>query len=92
MFDKLRPLGTRVIIKLNTEIDKTTSGIIISEDTSKNRPIGTIISTGSDTSSAIKIGDVVYFDDRTVQAHEDGHVVVKESDILGVIKEWWDDA
>ena len=93
-----RPLGDRVLIKRVEEEAKTKGGIII-PDTAKEKPQeGEVISTGPgarDESGKIhaldvKKGDRILFgkwSGTEVKIDGDDLLIMKESDILGVIED-----
>lgn len=94
---KIKPLYDKVLIKREEAVQKTAGGIII-PDTSKEKPsIGTVISVGDgardDTGKILpmllKEGDKVLFSKwgGTEVPGDDTLVILKESDILGIITE-----
>ena len=93
-----RPLGDRVLVKRVEEEEKTKGGIII-PDTAKEKPQeGEVIATGPgarDESGKIhpldvKAGDRILFgkwSGTEVKIDGDELLIMKESDIMGVLKE-----
>ena len=69
MFDKLRPLGDRVLVKRMETEEKTDSGIIIPDAAKEKAQTGTILAIGpgrKDTNGTViplevQVGDVIYF-------------------------------
>jgi chaperonin GroES len=92
-----RPLGDRVLIKRVEEEQKTKGGIII-PDTAKEKPQeGEVISTGPGARDEqgkihaldVKKGDRILFgkwSGTEVKIDGDDLLIMKESDILGVIE------
>jgi len=92
-----RPLGDRVVVKRVEEETKTKGGIII-PDTAKEKPQeGEVISvgpgavnekTGARTAMELKAGDRILFgkwSGQEVKIDGDDLLIMKESDVLGVI-------
>jgi len=94
---KLRPLEDRVVIKQLEAKEKTTGGIIL-PDTAKEKPqIGKIIAVGpgkilddgtKQEMSVKKNDEVIYakYMGNEVEIDGEKYVIIKESDILGVIE------
>lgn len=95
---KIRPLHDRVLIKRLEENTKTAGGIII-PDTAKEKPSeGLIEAVGDGTRGEdgriiplnVKVGDKVLFgkwSGTEVKVNGEERLIVKESEILGVIEE-----
>lgn len=94
---KIKPLYDKVLIKREDAVQKTAGGIII-PDTSKEKPsIGKVISVGDGAREpngklipmTLKEGDKVLFSKwgGTEVPGDDTLVILKESDILGIITE-----
>ena len=93
-----RPLGDRVLIKPTEEAEKTKGGIII-PDTAKEKPQeGEVISAGPGARDEtgkiqpldVKAGDRILFgkwSGSEVQIDGDDLMIMKESDILGVLEQ-----
>ncbi|MEQ9557921.1 MAG: co-chaperone GroES [Rhodospirillales bacterium] len=93
---KFRPLHDRVLVKRIEQDEKTKGGIII-PDTAKEKPMeGKIIAVGSGTRNEdgsitpldVKKGDKVLFgkwSGTEVTIDGDELIIMKESDLLGVI-------
>ena len=94
MFQKFRPLGDRVLIKLIDLEEKTSSGIII-PDAAKEKPqTGLVIATGEGrsfegkiTPLAVKANDIVYVGKYAGTDAGELHRIVREDDILGIIEQ-----
>ena len=78
MATKIRPLQDRVIVKRVKEEEKTKGGIII-PDTAKEKPI---------EGKVIAVGNGKVLEDGTVRKLDgDELLIMKESDIMGVLEE-----
>jgi chaperonin GroES len=94
---KFRPLHDRVVVKRLEEDSKSAGGIII-PDTVKEKPMrgevvavgpGTREESGKITAPDVKAGDTVLFgkwSGTEVKIDGDDLLIMKESDILGVIE------
>ena len=93
---KFRPLHDRVLVKRLDEDEKSPGGIII-PDTAKEKPSeGKVVAAGSGTKSEdgkitaldVKKGDKILFgkwSGTEVTVGGDDLIIMKESDILGII-------
>jgi chaperonin GroES len=94
---KLRPLDDRVVIKQSDAEEKTAGGIIL-PDTAKEKPqIGKIVAVGPGKllddgkrcKMSVKKNDKVIYGKymgSEVEIDQDKYVVLRESDILGIIE------
>ena len=92
-----RPLHDRVVVKRIDEEEKTAGGIII-PDTAKEKPMeGKVIAAGSGARDEtgkvqpldVKAGDMVLFgkwSGTEVKIDGQAYLIMKESDIMGVIE------
>lgn len=92
-----KPLYDRVAVEVVQQDDKTAGGIII-PDTAKEKPMqgrviaagdGTIDETGKKRPLCVKVGDLVLFGKwagTEVKINNKDLLIVKESDILGIIQ------
>ncbi|MCC7017530.1 MAG: co-chaperone GroES [Rhodospirillales bacterium] len=95
---KFRPLHDRVLVKRIEQEERTAGGIII-PDTAKEKPMeGRVIAAGSGTRSEdgkltpldVKAGDRILFgkwSGTEVKMDGDELLIMKESDILGIVEE-----
>ena len=95
---KIRPLQDRVLIKRLEETTKTAGGIII-PNTAKEKPSeglveavgpGAVGTDGKVIPMTVKVGDKVLFgkwSGSEVKVNGEERLLVKESEILGVIEE-----
>ena len=94
---KLKPLDDRIVIKQSEAEGKTTGGIIL-PDTAKEKPqIGKVIAVGPGklldngkrgSMSVKKNDEVIYakYMGNDIEIGGKKHVILKESDILGIIE------
>ena len=94
---KIRPLGDRILVKAEEPKEKKLGGIII-PDTAKEKPQeGTVIAAGNGKIGKdgkvipmeIKVGDKVLYGKYSgteVEIDKETFVIVKQSDILEIIK------
>jgi len=94
---KIRPLGDRVLVKRIEEEEKTKGGIII-PDTAKEKPQegrviavgnGKVLETGKLVPLEVTTGDRILFSKYSgsdIKLDSEEHLIVRESDILGVIE------
>ena len=95
---KIKPLHDRVVVKRLDELTKTSGGIII-PDTAKEKPSEGIVEAVGDGARtedgkvipmSVKVGDKVLFakwGGTEVKLNGEDRVIMKESDILAVVKE-----
>lgn len=93
---KFRPLHDKVLIKKIEQDEKSPGGIII-PDTAKEKPItGEVLAIGNGVIDEqgklrpldVKIGDKILFakwGGTEVKIHGEEYVILKESDILGIL-------
>ena len=93
---KIRPLQDKILVKREEAVEKTAGGIYI-PDTSKEKPsIGTVISIGTGSRNekgelipmTLKEGDKILFTKwgGTEIPGDETLVILKESDVLGIIE------
>ena len=94
----LKPLNNYVLLERLEEETKTAGGIIIPDNAKEKPSRGRVIATGDGEVSkgtripmTVSVGDVVMFAKWASSANEvkiDGkdYVIIKESDILGILK------
>lgn len=94
---KLRPLADRVIVKQSQAEEKTKSGIVL-PDSAKEKPTqGKVISVGpgkldekgKPMEIGLRAGDTVYYgkwSGTEIEVNGEKFVILKESDILGVLE------
>jgi chaperonin GroES len=90
----IKPLGERVLVKLNEELNKTAGGIIIPDGQEDKPSQGEVVALGSGIWSdghykplEVAVGDVVIFGRFSgTEVDVDGkpHLVMKESDLIAI--------
>lgn len=94
MFEKLRPLGDRVLIARLEEQERTIGGIIIPDAAKEKAQTGTVLATGMGRLDAagkvvpmnVKTGDIVYFGKYAGTEVSKDRLIVREDEILGVVE------
>lgn len=96
MFEKIRPLGDRVLLKRLEHQEKTEGGIIVPDVAKEKAQTGTVVAIGKgrvDTTSGttiplqVQVGDKVYFGKYSGTEAGNDHLIVREDEILGVVEE-----
>ena len=93
----IKPLGDRVVVKPEPAEEKTASGLFI-PDTAKEKPQrGTIVSVGpgrvengTKIDMTVKEGDTVLYGKYAgteIKLDGEDYLIMRESDILGIIEE-----
>lgn len=93
MFEKLKPIGDRVLVKRIESEETTASGIIIPDSAKEKAQTGSVIAVGAgkrDTAGnfitpAVKVGDIVFFGKYAGTEANKEYVIIKEDEILGVV-------
>ena len=94
MFDKLRPLGDRVLVKRMETEEKTDSGIIIPDAAKEKAQTGTILAVGPGRKDAngvvipleVEVGDMIYFSKYSGNEAGDDYLIIREDDVLGIVQ------
>jgi len=94
MFKKFRPLGDYILVKRVESEEKTSSGIIIPDAAKEKAQTGIVIAVGKGrihegaiTPLTVQVNDTVYFGKYTGTDAGNDHIIVRESDVLGIIEE-----
>ena len=94
MFKKFRPLGDYILVKRIESEEKTAFGIIIPDAAKEKTQTGIVIAVGQGrlhdgklTPLAVQVNDTVYFGKYVGTDAGQDHLIVRESDILGIIEE-----
>jgi chaperonin GroES len=87
---KIRPLGERILVKVQEGESKTAGGIFIPQTAQEKTQEGVVIAVGDDKDAIkVKVNDRIMYDKYAgTQIKIDGveHLVVKMSDIIAVIE------
>lgn len=86
----VKPLGDRVLVKIEESESKSAGGIIIPQTAQEKTQTGTVVSIGTDTEVIkVKAGDKVMYDKYAgTQIKLSGveHLLVKMADVLAIIE------
>ena len=87
---KIKPLGDRVLIKMEAMEEKTASGIYIPQTAQEKTQVGVVTAVGDDKDAIkVKVGDKIMYDKyagTTVKVNGEENLLVRMSDILAVIE------
>lgn len=94
MFDKMKPLGDKVLVKRQEHESKTPGGIIIPDAAKEKAQHGTVIAVGPGKSTpegtiipcTVKEGDTIFFGKYAGTEAGDDFIIIREDDILGVVE------
>jgi len=81
-----QPLGERVFVTYNEELDKTAGGIYV-PDSAKEKPQRGVVQAIGKKVENVKIGDQVLFDKYSgskLRIEDEECLILKEEDILGI--------
>lgn len=96
MFEKIRPLYDRVLVKrLEEHEEKSPAGIIIPDTAKEKGQMGKVMAvgdgrrteTGSLTPLRVKVGDVVFFTKYAGTEAGKELMILREDDILGIVEQ-----
>lgn len=82
----IKPLGDRVVVKVDREEARTTGGLLLPSAALKKQTAGTIVGLGE--VKLVKAGDRVLYSKYAgteIAIGEDEHVLLKEDDVIGVL-------
>ncbi len=88
---KIKPLGKRILAqKIEPEERKTTGGIVLPESAKSEKVVrAKVLELGTEEKFSVKKGDEIIvssFAGTEIEVDEDKLLLVKESDILAIIK------
>ena len=94
MFEKIKPLYDKILVKRIEENTKTPGGIIIPDTSKEKAQIGRVISVGSGKQMAdgkiaplqVKAGDEIYFGKYSGTEADENYLILREDEILGIIQ------
>lgn len=86
----VKPLGDRILVKMEREEEKTKGGLFIPETAQEKTQVGEVVAVGTDDDEiTVKKGDRVMFDKyagTTVKIGDDDHLILTMSDVLAVVE------
>lgn len=86
---RLVPLGDRLVIKQVVAEETTKSGIVLPGQAKEKPQEAKVLAVGKDVSDEVKEGDTVIYSKyagNNVKLDEEEYIIVKEEDILAVVK------
>ena len=94
MFDKLKPLADRVLIKRIENEEKTAGGLYIPESAKEKAQMGTVVAVGNGRFGKdgnrvpldVAAGQTVYFGKYAGTEAGDDHLIIREDEILGIVQ------
>jgi len=94
MFQKLRPLGDRVLVKRLEDQETTPAGIIIPDAAKEKAQTGSVVAVGigrkdkdgNQIALEVKAGDVIYFGKYAGTEAGEDHLIIREDEILGIVE------
>jgi len=95
MFEKIRPLHDRVLVKRVEQEEKTAGGIILPKSAQEKAQIGEIVAVGAGrvsqdgtvTPLAVKAGERIFFGKYSGTEAGKEYIILREDEILGVVEE-----
>lgn len=93
MFDKLRPLGDKILVKRDETKEKTEAGIFLSDLSKEKQQTGTVIAVGNGKRDmqgilhpiSVAKGDCIYFGKYSGLDLGEDYLILKEDEIVAVI-------
>jgi chaperonin GroES len=89
---KVKPLGDRVMVKLEKSETKSTGGIIIPDTAQEKTQQGTVVEVGPGTEKdpvCVKVGQKVMYDKYAgtqIKVNGEEHLILKMADIIAVVE------
>ena len=84
----VKPLGDRILVKMEKEEEKTSSGLYIPETAQEKTQIGVVVAVGDDEEIKVKNGDRVMYDKysgTTIKIDSEDHLILSMGDVLAVV-------
>lgn len=85
----IKPLGDRVLVKMEQIQEKTAGGIFIPQTAQEKTQIAKVLEVGDDESVKVKKGDRVLYDKyagTTVKSDGEEYLILHMTDILAVVE------
>lgn len=86
---KIKPLGDRILVKINPPETKTKGGIILPDTAQEKTQNGTVVAIGDSDQIKVKVGDKVMYDKyagTSIKIDDEEHLILKMNDILAIIE------
>jgi chaperonin GroES len=87
---KVKPLGDRVLVKLQFAEEKTAGGIIIPDTAQEKTQQGVVLAVGDDEAIKVKVKDKIMYDKyagTTVKVNGEEQLILKMSDIIAKVED-----
>ena len=85
----VKPLGDRILVKMEKEEEKTSSGLYIPETAQEKTQVGGVVAVGDDDDEIkVKSGDRVMYDKysgTTTKIDSEDHLILSMGDVLAVV-------
>jgi chaperonin GroES len=86
----VKPLGDRILVKMEQEEEKTKGGLFIPETAQEKTQVGQVVAVGTDDEEiTVKKGDRVMYDKyagTTVKIDGNDHLILSMGDVLAVVE------
>jgi len=94
MFEKIQPLGDRVLVKRLEQEDTTPAGLIIPQAAREKTQMGQVVSVGKGRTTpdgkvlplAVKAGDTIFFGKYSGTEAGEEYLIIREDEILGTVE------
>ncbi|MCX8059521.1 MAG: co-chaperone GroES [Spirochaetes bacterium] len=86
---KIKPIGDRILIKVNPPETRTKGGIILPDTAQEKTQNGTVVAIGDSDQIKVKVGDKVMYDKyagTSIKIDDEDHLILKMNDILAIIE------
>jgi chaperonin GroES len=83
----IKPLGDRVLVKVEEADQKTAGGIYIPDTAQEKTQNGVVLAVGDDEEITVKVDDKIIYDKyagTTVKVNDEEQLILKAADILAV--------
>ena len=90
MYMKVKPLGDRVLVKLQYAEEKTAGGIIIPDTAQEKTQQGVVLAVGDDEAIKVKVKDKIMYDKyagTTIKVNGEEQLILKMSDIIAKVED-----
>ncbi len=87
---KVKPLGDRVLVKLQYAEEKTAGGIIIPDTAQEKTQQGVVLAVGDDEAIKVKVKDKIMYDKyagTTIKVNGEEQLILKMSDIIAKVED-----
>lgn len=85
----VKPLGDRILVKMEKEEEKTKSGLYIPETAQEKTQVGVVMAVGDDEEAiTVKVKDRVMYDKyagTTIKLDDVDHLILQMGDVLAVV-------